>query len=134
MAGPMGRRGPPPKPTKLRVLTGNPGKRRLNQREPQPSKDAPRCPAWLTTDAKKVWRRLSVELKRLGVLTVIDRDALVIYCQLYGRWKEAEEFLGKHGSVFPLRDEAGRVRCMQQFPQVSIARTLAQLLISRNLA
>jgi hypothetical protein len=32
----MGRRGPPPQPTKLRLLSGNPGKRPLPRAEPQP--------------------------------------------------------------------------------------------------
>ncbi len=126
----MGRRGPPPIPTKMKVLAGNPGKRRLNKKEPKPPKNTPRCPAWLSSDAKAAWRRLVPQLERMGVLTVVDRDALVAYVQTYARWKRAEEWLDKHGEVYPLRDEQGRVRCMQQFPQVAIARNLAQLLKS----
>ena len=64
----------------------------------------------------------------MGVLTYVDGDALAAYCQTYARWQEAEEFLAKHGPVYSLRDESGQVRCMQQFPQVSIARTLMLLL------
>ena len=123
----MGRRGPPPKPTRLKMLQGNPGKKKLNMYEPQPKKEVPRCPAWLSPGAKTVWRRVVPELKRIGVLTIIDGDALATYCQIYSRWKEAEEFLAKHGSVYPLRDDQGQVKYMQQFPQVAIARHLAQL-------
>jgi P27 family predicted phage terminase small subunit len=124
----MGRRGPPPEPTKLRVLKGNPGKRPLNEREPQPRTETPRCPAWLPPAAKKVWQRLMPELKTMRVLTYIDGDALVAYCQTYARWQAAEEFLVKHGEVYPLRDDQGRVKCMQQFPQVAIARNLLLVL------
>ena len=46
------------------------------------------------------------------------------------RWRQAEEFLDQHGMVYPLRDEKGNVRCMQQFPQVSIARNLLLLIRS----
>ena len=54
----MGRRGPPPKPGIIKLIEGNPGKRKINRREPQPANDAPRCPAWLTPEAKTVWRRV----------------------------------------------------------------------------
>ncbi len=64
----------------------------------------------------------------MRVLTTVDCDALVSYCQTYARWRAAEEFLAKHGDVYPLRDESGRVRYMQQFPQVAIARNLLTLL------
>ncbi len=32
--------------------------------------------------------------------------------------------------VYPLRDEKGKMRCMQQFPQVSIARNLVLIMRS----
>ena len=44
------------------------------------------------------------------------------------RWQEAEEFLAKYGPIYAVRDERGRVRYMQQFPQVSIARHLLLIL------
>lgn len=124
----MGRRGPPPKPTALKILAGNPGKRPLNPREPQPSAQAPRCPAWLSKEAKREWRRIVPELEAMRVLTRVDGDALTAYSQTYARWRAAEEFLVQHGEVYPLRDESGKVRCMQQFPQVSIARNLLLVL------
>ncbi len=123
----MGRRGPPPKPTRLKVISGNPGKRPLNKREPQPRKETPRCPNWLTPEAKRVWRDIVPKLKRMGVLTEVDGGALAGYSQTCARWRNAEEFIAKHGEVYPLRDSEGRVRYMQQLPQVSIARNLLQL-------
>lgn len=124
----MGRRGPPKKPTHLKLLAGNPGKRPLNDREPAPRDVTPRCPTWLHAEAQRVWRRLVPELRTMKVLTVVDRDALAAYCQTYARWREAEEFISKHGTSYPIRDEQGRVRCMQQFPQVAIARNLVLVL------
>ena len=110
------------------MLRGNPGKRRMSDREPKPSNDVPRCPVWLSADAKRAWKRLVPQLKRMRVLSAVDADALTAYCQTWARWKRAEEFLEKHGDVYPLRDDGGNIRCMQQFPQVAIARNLAQLL------
>jgi len=64
----------------------------------------------------------------MGILARADRDALTAYCQTYSRWKAAEQFLEKNGEVYPIRDENGNVRCMQQFPQVAISRNLLQVL------
>ena len=100
----------------------------MNMREPKPRKGTPQCPSWLSAEAEKVWNRLVPELERMRVLAVVDGDALAGYCQIYARWKVTEQFLAKHGDVYPLRDERGRLKYMQQFPQVAIARSLLQLL------
>ena len=52
----------------------------------------------------------------MGVLTIVDITAFAGYCQAYARWKEAEEFISQHGSIF--QTPSGYV---QQVPQVSIA-------------
>ena len=124
----MGRRGPPRKPTHLKVIAGNPGKYPLNTREPQPRKAVPRCPDWLPEEAKTEWRWMVSELRAMGVLTSVDRHALAAYCQTWARWRAAEEFVMKHGETYAIRDDAGKVRCMQQFPQVAIARNLLLIL------
>ena len=64
-----------PKPTRLKLITGNPGKRRLNEREPKPKAVVPRCPVELCDAAKKEWRRIGKQLAVLGLLTEIDRAA-----------------------------------------------------------
>ncbi len=112
----MAGRGRPPKPTAIKELEGNPGKRPLNKNEPKPTRKAPRCPSWLEPDAKKEWRRLAKELEAMGLLTQVDMAAFAGYCQAYARWKEAEEFISKHGSI--LKTSSGYI---QQIPQVSIA-------------
>ena len=42
-----------PKPTALKKLEGNPGKRKLNTKEPVPDKGMPDCPKWLLPEAKQ---------------------------------------------------------------------------------
>ena len=87
-----------PKPTALRELQGNPGHRPLNKREPKPG-GVPRCPSHLDDEAKKEWQRISVELVRLNLLTLVDRAALAAYCGSWSRWVNAEENLQKYGPV-----------------------------------
>ena len=112
----MATRGRKPTPTAIKMLEGNPGKRPLNTKEPKPAKKAPSCPKWLEPEAKKEWRRLAKQMEQIGILTEVDMAAFAGYCQAYARWKEAEEFITQHGSIF--RTPSGYV---QQVPQVSIA-------------
>ena len=121
----MATRGRKPKPTALKVLEGNPGRRPLNQNEPKPkSKKKLQCPSHLNAEAKKEWRRLSKVLIEMGVLTELDTAAFAGYCQAYARWKEAEEFIEKHGSL--VKTPNGY---FQQVPQVSIAQTNLKIML-----
>jgi len=112
----MATRGRKPKPTALKLLEGNPGKRPINVNEPIPPKGDIKCPSWLLPEAKKEWKRLAPALEAMGVLTMADEKAFCGYCQAYARWKEAEEFITQDGSIF--KTPSGYV---QQVPQVSIA-------------
>ena len=67
-------------------------------------------------EAKKEWKRLAPSLIAMGILTEHDMEAFAGYCQAYARWREAEEFLSQHGTIF--KTPSGYV---QQVPQVSIA-------------
>ena len=120
----MAQRGRKPKPTAIKELEGNPGKRELNQNEPKPKKNAPKCPAWLDAEAKKEWRRVSKQLEEIGVLTEVDMAAFAGYCEAYSRWKDAEEFISKHGTIF--KTPSGY---WQQVPHVSIAQTYLKIVI-----
>jgi len=92
--------GPPPIPTKLKQLRGNPGKQALNKREPQPQAVTPTRPGWLLVEAKREWSRIVPELRAMGLLTRVDRAALCNYCQWWARWREAEETLTRDGIIF----------------------------------
>lgn len=89
----MGARGPRTMPDNIRVLTGNRGKRppTNNAGVISPEIAIPDCPAHLSPEAKKEWRRVAPELLKMRIITEIDRAALAAYCQAYGRWVEAEQ-------------------------------------------
>jgi P27 family predicted phage terminase small subunit len=94
-----GRRGPPPKPTKLKLAAGNPGKRKLNEREPQPAGKAPAQPAWLSDRAKVEWKRIVPELLTLGLLSRIDLAALAAYCQALAELEIATRTIETEGRI-----------------------------------
>jgi len=93
----MSPRGRKPKPTRLKILEGNPGKRPLNLNEPQCEEGIPECPEFLCTEAKQEWNLLAPMLHNSGLLTKLDRNALAALCQVWARWLKAEELLKKHG-------------------------------------
>ncbi|MEK6677710.1 MAG: phage terminase small subunit P27 family, partial [Planctomycetota bacterium] len=89
----------------------------------------PERPPWLDAEAKAKWDQLVPRLQIMRVLTLIDEDALTQYCRLWSRWRKAEDFIEKNGEMFPIRDDAGKVKCFAQWPQVAIAHRLVQQLI-----
>ena len=118
----MARMGRPPKPTAVKELEGNPGKRKLNKNEPKPRKNSPACPPWLIPEAKKEWRRLSKQMEKLGTLTEVDMAAFAGYCQSYARWKEAEDVITQHGPIY--KSSNG----VQQLPQVNMAQNYLKVM------
>jgi P27 family predicted phage terminase small subunit len=83
------------KPTKLKILEGNRGKRPLPENEPKPVPKAPRCPSDLDKGAKNAWKRLAPKLERMGLLTEVDGDSFAIVCQIRSRLKTIHDFIRK---------------------------------------
>ena len=93
----MARKGPPPKPTKLKLLSGTWRKDRATPGEPTPKIEVPSPPSHLDAEARSEWKRISVDLARLGLVAKIDRAMLALYCQTWSRWVEAERELKRGG-------------------------------------
>ena len=87
----IGSRGPLPKPTVLKLLEGNAGKRPLDLAAgANPRIEIPSAPKHLGAEAKKEWRRIAPLLEELGLISGLDRAALALYCQTAGRLAELE--------------------------------------------
>ena len=86
-----------PKPTALKQLEGNPGKRKLPTEEPKLAPALPSPPKELTAAAKREWKRVGPELFAAGILTNADRAALAAYCQSWADWVTARANLDKDG-------------------------------------
>lgn len=86
--------GRPSKPTELKVLEGNRGKRALNKHEPDADYlDNLEPAAWLPEDAKLVWRELAFKLRKAKVLTVLDVPALEKACVAIAAYRRATRVL-----------------------------------------
>lgn len=123
----MGQRGPRPTPTAILKLRGS-WRGHANDAEPQPPPGAPDCPDWLTAAAVAVWDQVVARVPP-GVLTRVDGNALGRYCDAMVRWKKAAKWVEENGEVYPIKDQAGKLKCLMQFPQVTQYNKLSALLL-----
>ena len=93
----MGKRGPKPTPTVLKLARGNPGKRKLNMDEPELALEDAEAPADLKGEALLEWNRLAGELVAAGVLTTGDRALFKTYCELWGMKEQYRKLVRRVG-------------------------------------
>jgi P27 family predicted phage terminase small subunit len=116
-----------PKPTELKILNDNPGKRPLNKNEAKPKKALLICPDYLAEDkiAFDEWNRIVPELYKLNLLTCIDQTALELYCSQYSIYREAIKAIREEGlTTRNIRDG------FKALPEVAIAREAAKTIKS----
>lgn len=89
--------GRPPKPTALKLVTGNPGKRATNKQEPDPTylQDLT-PPAWLPAAAAEVWSELAKPLVDAKLLTEVDVPMLSMACVSISQYRYAVKRAGDY--------------------------------------
>jgi P27 family predicted phage terminase small subunit len=114
-------------PTSLKILRGNPGRRRLNRKEPKPALGA-EFPAWLEglgdPDVKLIWGDLAHLLDETKVLTVSDTEALAQLAHKISLYRQAAAAL-KDGLVYTTITESGGVM-QRQKPECAILSDLGK--------
>lgn len=96
----MAKAGRKAKPTALKLVQGNPGKRPLNKDEPQPTRVyAPQPPDSLNELEAAKWTDTARKLAECRVLTELDLDALEIYCRNWVAMHEAIADLNERGKL-----------------------------------
>lgn len=76
------------KPTALKILAGNPGKRPLPPDEPAFEQADTTPPAWLPDAAVDRWATLAAALDANGMLNKANREYLATYCDLMTQYVE----------------------------------------------
>ena len=94
----MGKRGPAPAPTALKLVKGT-RKDRVNRSEPAPGVEEVAPPAWLSDEARQLWDQLAPDLERQGVLKVWDCEEFAVWCDAAARRREAAAVLSAGQSV-----------------------------------
>lgn len=88
----MGKRGPKPKPTALKKIQGTYQPSREAPNAPDPEPGIPEIPeGWAEEsnwgeEAVREYYRITPTLKDLGLITKVDRAAILQYCDSWGRW------------------------------------------------
>jgi P27 family predicted phage terminase small subunit len=81
-------------PSRLKIITGNPGKRPLNEDEPQPDAlDDFSPPDHIENDelAVRKWDEAVRVLYDMQVMTIADRETLARYCLVWSHWMQMRE-------------------------------------------
>ena len=91
--------GPPPKPSNVVALQGNPGHRPINDQEPEPAPVNPDPPGHLSPAEADKWREVAPKLYSVGCLTEVDVDDLERYCRAWVRYQEADVMVKLLGQV-----------------------------------
>lgn len=114
------------KPTALKILQGNPGKKPLNDSEPIPPQGIPEPPKWMSKTAKQGWAEIAPVLHEMGVLTMADGIALQGLCVAYANWVDAVKYIDKNNPTYEVTlsqrvtDAESATRELPR-PQVAIA-------------
>ena len=119
----MGSRGPLPLPTQTKAQRGTLRPCRVAANEARAT-GTPRCPSWLTADAKKEFRRLVKQLSAMGLIGAVDENALTRYVTTWLNWRRAVQMIEKTGDVLAAKDSEGKPK-IKRSPYVDIAATLA---------
>lgn len=94
----MGRRGPAPLPTAIKLLHGERRPQRLNPDEPTPRPGRPVRPRDLGPEASAVWRRVLRD-QAPGVIRAAHRDVLRAYCEAVAHYSEAVRLYAASGPL-----------------------------------
>jgi P27 family predicted phage terminase small subunit len=83
------------KPSNLKLIEGNRGKRAKNNAEPDPDYlNDLTAPGWLPDIAKTVWNEVAPELRKVRLLTTVDVQALGMACIAIAQYRLAVEKAG----------------------------------------
>lgn len=90
----------PTKPTALKLVTGNPGKRALPKHEPSFKQGVGQPPEHLDSVGVQCWKRLSILLDGTGVLTQPDEFALERMCDAYADVQACKALIERDGRTY----------------------------------
>lgn len=80
-----------PTPSEVKRRRGNPGKRALNENEPESPAVLLPAPKWMTAESRDRWNLVGKQLLAAGVLTEMDHTLLEILCVTYGQWRSGDK-------------------------------------------
>lgn len=122
-----------PKPTALKLLQGNPGKRHLNASEPKPPVGEVVKPGALSGTASAVWDEMAPIALAMGTLTTADAASFATFCELEATRRMTALEKGREGFtlflITSITDSAGNEHMkVQEHPAIKLERNTAAAL------
>lgn len=105
----MGLRGPAPKPTWLKKISGTFRADRSAVNEPDPDLGEPPRPPGLSPMARRAWKQCARQLAAMRVLTVADGAALELLAEAYAEWHAASRTIRREGATYRAITKSGSV-------------------------
>lgn len=102
-------KGRKPKPSHLKLVGGNAGKRPLNENEPKPPRARPSAPTHISDGAREVWGQAVLILDEMGVLTSADIYAVEVLCEAIADHRAAGQTIKECAETSRLDKAADRV-------------------------
>lgn len=104
-----------PKPTALKLVEGNRGKRKLPEADVSAKAVELPCPDGLSPGARAAWNRVAPLLANMGVTQETDAEALRLICDSLGEYGRAEKELRRkmtfeNEGMFHAKPEVGMVK------------------------
>jgi P27 family predicted phage terminase small subunit len=114
--------GRPRKPTKLKIIEGNRGKRPLDpSAEPEPTKGIPASPELFTDLERRVWDMVAGELNAFGMAYLLDGPMLEGLVVNYCRAVAADQVIRDKGMTYEMETKTGTM--VMRRPEVDISST-----------
>lgn len=123
----MGARGPQPKPTALKLLEGNPGKRRLNVAEVKPVGTLKK-PALITGPAAEEWDRVIISMPP-GFFTAADQPVLVTFCLAWVLYQKALAIIARKPADGGGMEARGSQGQPVAHPQLAVIKSYSELIL-----
>ena len=83
------------KSTELKLLEGNPGKKKLPYKKPR-QRGQYNCPKYLKGHARRLWRKV---MNHTGLTHPLDTSLLEAYCTQYQLYRDALEHVETFGNI-----------------------------------
>lgn len=103
-------RGRKPKPSYLRLLDGNAGKRALNAEEPKPAHALADPPESLSDRQKDIWRRALAQAPP-QMLTTLDASVFTVWVVACDFHDQANTMVTKHGVFMKTKKTGTPIQC-----------------------
>ena len=101
-------------------------KRTFTEENLKPATNKVTCPAWLDDSAKKEWRRIITELKKLELVSNIDVAALAISCDAYSKYVKATSDINKVGLLVSYTNKGGNKNIIPN-PLIGVATKYSEI-------